>query len=73
MTFSIPVMEDDPNDVYFEMNLHRSWMKYIDEECDEYGYDRMNFVRELVKLGLMAWKNKEELLEDEEAVALLGD
>ena len=73
MSFSIPVMEDDPNDVYFEINLHRSWVKYIDLECEEYGFDRMSFVRELVKLGMVAWKNEEEPMEDEEAVALLGD
>ena len=36
----------------------------IDAECEEYGMDRMYFVKELVKLGMVAWKaNEEELPE----------
>ena len=59
MSFAIPVVEDDPNEIYFEMNLHKSWMRFIDEECEEYGIERMDFVRELVKLGMIAWKGNE--------------
>ena len=68
MNFTIPVADDDPNDVYFEINLHKSWMKLIDAECEEYGMDRMYFVKELVKLGLVAWKAEEDGME-----TLLGD
>ena len=60
--FIIPVTDDDPNDVYFEINLHKSWMKFIDAEWEEYGMDRMYFVKELVKLGMVAWKADEEEL-----------
>ena len=41
-------------------------------ECEEYGMDRMYLVRELMKLGLVAWNANEEE-EDDEAVTLLGD
>ena len=34
----------------------------IDAECEEYGMDRMYFVKELVKLGMVAWKADEEEL-----------
>ena len=54
--------------IYFEINLHKSWMKLIDAECEEYGMDRMYFVKELVKLGLVAWKAEEDGME-----TLLGD
>ena len=37
-------------------------MKFIDDECEKYSMDRMYFVKELVKLGIVAWKvNEEEL------------
>ncbi len=54
------MIDDDPNDVYFEINLHKSWIKFIDSECEEYGFDRMYSVRELVKLGMVAWKANED-------------
>ena len=60
MSFTIPVMDDDPNEIYFEINLHKSWVRFIDEECEEYGYDRMGFIKELVKLGMVAWKSNED-------------
>ena len=37
----------------------------IDAECEEYGMDRMYFVKELVKLGLVAWKADEEELPEQ--------
>ena len=44
----------------------------IDAECEEYGIERMDFVRELVKLGMVAWKVDEE--QDEDGMeTLLGD
>ena len=59
MSITIPVVEDDPNEVYFEINIHKSWMRFVDAECEEYGMERMDFVRELVKLGMMTWKGNE--------------
>ena len=40
-------------------------MKLIDAECEEYGMDRMYFVKELVKLGMVAWKADEEELPEQ--------
>ena len=60
MSFTIPVADDDPNDIYFEINLHQSWMRFIDSECEEYEMERIVFIRELVKLGLIAWKKQEK-------------
>ena len=44
------------------INIYADWigMKFIDYECEEYGLDRLGFVRELVKLGMMAWKVNEK-------------
>ena len=59
MGFTIPLADDDPNEIYFEINLHQSWMRFIDSECEEYGMERIDLVRELVKLGMVAWRGQE--------------
>ena len=59
MGFTIPLADDDPNEIYFEINLHQSWMRFIDSECEEYGMERNDLVRELVKLGMVAWRGQE--------------
>ena len=61
MNFTIPLVDDLPNYEYFEISLHKAWVQWIDEECEEHGFERMELIRELVKLGMVVWKGKHEL------------
>ena len=61
MNFTIPLVDDLPNHLYFEISLHKAWVDWIDEECEEVGMNRLEMVRELVKLGMVVIKRKEEL------------
>ena len=56
MSFTIPVVDDLPYHQYFEISLHNAWVDWIDEECEEVGMNRMELIKELVKLGMVTWK-----------------
>ena len=60
MNFTIPLAEDSLNEIFFEMSLHQSWIELIDVQCEEYGMERNELLKELIKLGLVVWTGREK-------------